>query len=237
MGVRLRGVNLGGWLVLEKWMTPSLFAGLAATTRRPGAPSSAATRRRGCARTGTGFITREDFAWLAAVGHQRGAHPRRALDLRPAVSRTTRIRRRPASRSSRAGSTCSTARSTGRASSACASCSTCTRRPAARTASTTAACKDVCEWHTREEYLAHSVDVLGRLAARYRASAALHAIEVLNEPRWDVPTDLLDRLLPARLRRDPRALPRRPGRGGLPRRLPLAPRVPRLPRSRPRSRT
>ena len=51
--------------------------------------------------------------------------------------------------------------------------------------------KDVCEWHTREEYLAHSVEVLGRLAARYRASSCLHAIEVLNEPRWDVPTDLL----------------------------------------------
>ncbi len=27
---KLRGVNLGGWLVLEKWMTPSLFAGLKA---------------------------------------------------------------------------------------------------------------------------------------------------------------------------------------------------------------
>ena len=30
-GKKLRGVNLGGWLVLEKWMTPSLFEGLAAT--------------------------------------------------------------------------------------------------------------------------------------------------------------------------------------------------------------
>ncbi|MCY0903238.1 MAG: glucan 1,3-beta-glucosidase, partial [Firmicutes bacterium] len=25
---KIRGVNLGGWLVLERWMTPSLFAGL-----------------------------------------------------------------------------------------------------------------------------------------------------------------------------------------------------------------
>ena len=30
-GVKIRGVNLGGWLVLEKWMTPSLFEGLNAT--------------------------------------------------------------------------------------------------------------------------------------------------------------------------------------------------------------
>lgn len=26
----LQGVNLGGWLVLEKWMTPSLFDGTTA---------------------------------------------------------------------------------------------------------------------------------------------------------------------------------------------------------------
>jgi glucan 1,3-beta-glucosidase len=30
-GKKLRGVNLGGWLVLEKWMTPSMFDGLQAT--------------------------------------------------------------------------------------------------------------------------------------------------------------------------------------------------------------
>ncbi|MDD2865392.1 MAG: glucan 1,3-beta-glucosidase, partial [Methylococcales bacterium] len=30
-GKKLRGVNLGGWLVLEKWMTPSIFEGLEAT--------------------------------------------------------------------------------------------------------------------------------------------------------------------------------------------------------------
>jgi glucan 1,3-beta-glucosidase len=27
---KLRGVNLGGWLVLENWMTPSLFENLKA---------------------------------------------------------------------------------------------------------------------------------------------------------------------------------------------------------------
>jgi len=27
---KLKGVNLGGWLVLEKWMTPKLFEGTTA---------------------------------------------------------------------------------------------------------------------------------------------------------------------------------------------------------------
>ena len=52
---------------------------------------------------------------------------------------------------------------------------------------------DVCEWHTSEEYIEHSLDVLERLAERYGDQPALHGIETLNEPRWDIPTDLLKR--------------------------------------------
>jgi glucan 1,3-beta-glucosidase len=52
--------------------------------------------------------------------------------------------------------------------------------------------KDVCEWHTRGEYVDFCVDLLGRLAARYSGHPALHAIQALNEPRWDVPTSLLE---------------------------------------------
>jgi glucan 1,3-beta-glucosidase len=51
--------------------------------------------------------------------------------------------------------------------------------------------RDVCEWHTREEYLAHSVSVLARLAERYRSAPALYAIQLLNDPHKDVPTELL----------------------------------------------
>ena len=35
------------------------------------------------------------------------------------------------------------------------------------------------------------MELLERLARRYRDAPALHAIQVLNEPRWDVPTELL----------------------------------------------
>ncbi len=31
----INGVNLGNWLVLEKWMSPDLFAGTTATTSPP----------------------------------------------------------------------------------------------------------------------------------------------------------------------------------------------------------
>jgi glucan 1,3-beta-glucosidase len=58
----LRGVNLGGWLVLEKWMTPGLFAGTKAIDeytfmQTPGAAQKIEAHRKT-------FITESDFKWL-----------------------------------------------------------------------------------------------------------------------------------------------------------------------------
>lgn len=64
--VPLRGVNLGGWLVLEKWMTPSLFTGTTAKDeytfmQTPNAEEKIQTHRRT-------FITEADFQWLEQHG-------------------------------------------------------------------------------------------------------------------------------------------------------------------------
>ena len=79
---KLRGVNLGSWLLLEKWMVPSLFEGLEATDETTW-----------CARLGPAATERLRRHWAASSpartspgsphGPQRGAHPDRALDLRP----------------------------------------------------------------------------------------------------------------------------------------------------------
>ena len=63
---QLRGVNLGGWLLLEKWMTPTLFKGTDAIDeytfmQTVGAASKIATHRQD-------FMTEQDFAWMAANG-------------------------------------------------------------------------------------------------------------------------------------------------------------------------
>ena len=66
---KLRGVNLGGWLVLEKWITPSLFEGLKATDETTWCAElgeAEATRR--LHQHWNTFITREDFAWLKQAG-------------------------------------------------------------------------------------------------------------------------------------------------------------------------
>lgn len=66
MAAPLRGVNLGGWLVLEPWMTPSLFDGNDAVDEYTFmATPYAAERLRRHRET---FITDADFGWLADHG-------------------------------------------------------------------------------------------------------------------------------------------------------------------------
>ena len=62
----MRGVNLGGWLVLEKWMTPTLFRGTDAVDeytflQTPGAHTKLREHQKK-------FIREADFKWLAQHG-------------------------------------------------------------------------------------------------------------------------------------------------------------------------
>ncbi|QQS22058.1 cellulase family glycosylhydrolase [Candidatus Saccharibacteria bacterium] len=62
----LCGVNLGGWLVLERWMTPSLFEGTSAVDeytfmQTPGAREKIRHHQKT-------FITEADWHWMAANG-------------------------------------------------------------------------------------------------------------------------------------------------------------------------
>jgi glucan 1,3-beta-glucosidase len=62
----LQGVNLGGWLILEPWITPSLFAGTGVRDEYSycsQADNAALARLQKHYDT---FITEQDFAWLAA---------------------------------------------------------------------------------------------------------------------------------------------------------------------------
>lgn len=186
----LRGVNLGGWLVLEKWMTPSLFEGLEATDETTWCAELGAAAPARLRAHWDSFITREDFAWLAGVGinavripvghwlfgppypyHEKygeNAHPfvTDGLDvLDRAFAWATEFGLRVVLDLHAA--------------------------PGCQNGFDNGGIMGVVEWHTKDEYLEHSVSVLARLAERYGAQPMLYGIEFLNEPRWDVPTQLL----------------------------------------------
>ena len=166
---RLRGVNLGGWLVLEKWITPSLFAGLQATDETSFCVELGeieATRR--LHHHWNTFITRDDFAWLQKAGinavrlplghwlfgkdypyhrsYGAARHPFVAggLDIVDQVFAWAKEFGLRVVLDLHAAPGCQNGFDNG-------------------------GILGVCEWHTQEEYLEHSLSVLERLAQRYAA--------------------------------------------------------------------
>jgi len=187
---KLRGVNLGGWLVLEKWMTPSLFTGMQAEDETAWCVELGSLAAPKLARHWDSFIQRRDFAWLSGIGINAlripvghwifGAdypyHPRYGENRYPYVAGGIEVLDR-----------------------AFAWAEEFNLRivldlhaaPGCQNGFDNGGLKNVCEWHTRPEYVQHSLAVLARLAERYRQRPALHAIEVLNEPRWDIDSGFL----------------------------------------------
>ena len=189
---KIRGVNLGGWLVLEKWMTPSLFEGLAARDETSwcvelGEKADAILKRHW-----NSFITRDDFAWLTRaginavripVGHwlfeaDYPYHPSYGEYPYPYVQGGLAFLDKAFDWAEEAGLVIVLDLHAA---------------PGCQNGFDNGGIQDVCEWHTREAYIDYSVKTLGRLARRYGKRPALQGIEVLNEPRWDIDTELLKR--------------------------------------------
>ncbi len=190
---KLRGVNLGGWLVLEKWITPSLFEGLAAideTSYCLELGEAEATRR--LHRHWNTFITRDDFAWLKRAGVNAVRLPfghwlfgedypshRSYQEVRypyvvGGLSIVDQVFDWAGEFDLKVVLDLHAA-------------------PGCQNGFDNGGICGVCEWHTSEEYIQYSLDVLERLAQRYAAHPALCGIQVLNEPSWDIPTGLLKR--------------------------------------------
>ncbi len=66
----LKGVNLGGWLVLEQWITPSLFKGTAAVDEYTFCKQADKNRLAKLKQFRSSFITKQDFVWLKEQGIQ-----------------------------------------------------------------------------------------------------------------------------------------------------------------------
>lgn len=187
---KLRGVNLGSWLLLEKWMVPSLFEGLAATDETTWCAELGERAADKLRAHWNSFITRDDFAWLAQrginavripVGHWIFGpgypyHRAYGSNPHPFVTGGIDVLDRAFDWAEEFGLHILLDLHAA---------------PGCQNGFDNGGIKDVCEWHTQPEYLEHSLNVLERLAERYARRVALHGIETLNEPRWDVPTDYL----------------------------------------------
>ncbi|MGR8934554.1 MAG: glycoside hydrolase family 5 protein [Gammaproteobacteria bacterium] len=191
-GKKLRGVNLGGWLVLEKWMTPSLFAGLEAGDETAYCVELGERAEPSLHKHWETFITRDDFAWLAGIGIDAVRIPLGHWIFGPdyPYHRAYGANRYPYGRG---GIEILDLAFDWAEDYGLAMVLDLHAAPGCQNGFDNGGIQNVCEWHTREEYILHSLDVLERLAERYRNRPALHAIEVLNEPRRDIGTGLLQR--------------------------------------------
>jgi glucan 1,3-beta-glucosidase len=187
---RWRGVNLGGWLVLEKWMTPSLFAGRTATDETTWCAELGADARAVLGEHWRRWITREDFLWLASIGIDAVRLPLGHWVLGPPYPW------HPAYGSARQPFVEGGIDVVDRVMDWAGECGIAVMldlhaAPGCQNGFDNGGILNTCDWPARAEYIDHSVELLGRLAARYRGQRAFAAIEVLNEPRWDIPTPLL----------------------------------------------
>jgi len=66
----MRGMNLGGWLVLEPWITPSLFRNTGAEDEFGFCDGADVQRLKKLKQHHKTWIQREDFRWLAQHGYQ-----------------------------------------------------------------------------------------------------------------------------------------------------------------------
>jgi glucan 1,3-beta-glucosidase len=65
---KLKGVNLGGWLVLERWLAPSVFGRYRADDEYTLCAKLGDKKRRAFKRHRDNFITEQDFKWISDQG-------------------------------------------------------------------------------------------------------------------------------------------------------------------------
>lgn len=176
---KVRGVNLGGWLVLEKWIKPSLFANVKAEDETQlnavlGAPAVRSHLRS----HRESFIKESDFKWIAErglnavripVGHwilePNGPLVSAAEELDWALLQANKYGLKVLLDLHGA--------------------------PGSQNGWDHSGKQGPIEWHLKEENIARTLAVLEQLAKRYRNAENLLGIELLNEPHWTVPLDVL----------------------------------------------
>lgn len=192
-GVHVRGVNLGGWLVLERWMKESLFSGVIGkdeTCFCVQLGREEATRR--LREHWDTWITEADFEWIAAHGFNAvripvahwvfGSasgypyHERYEEDSHPYVDGGIERLDRAFDWAEKHGLMILIDLH-------CA--------PGCQNGFDNGGIEGVCDWWKKPEYVDFTVLTLERLAERYGRRKSLWGIETLNEPRWDVPDEVL----------------------------------------------
>ena len=175
---KIRGVNLGAWLVLEKWMTPHVFDGLKAADEYTfGQELGAKEAKARLQAHRDSFITDEDFAWIAARGLNAVRLPVGywVLDAPPPYVSGQDTLDRAFRQAARHGLRVLVDLH---------------GAPGSQNGNDHSGRSGPIEW-SRPENVAQTLDVLERLAQFCARYDNLLGVELLNEPSWHTPLDIL----------------------------------------------
>ncbi|HTY85929.1 MAG TPA: glycoside hydrolase family 5 protein [Candidatus Acidoferrum sp.] len=176
---KIHGVNLGGWLVLEKWIKPSLFAGQSAEDEYSLClelgKEKAAGRLQEHRET---WITADDFKWLAAHGINAVRLPVGYWVAEENPPFLTGLETMDwAFRTAHANGLSVLLDLHG--------------LPGSQNGWDHSGRQGVPGWHTSKANIAHSLRIIEDLASRCKQYENLLGIELVNEPSKEVPLDIL----------------------------------------------
>lgn len=177
----IRSINLGAWLVLEeRWMTPSVYEGTTAEDEYTLCQELGSKKVSVLQRHRERFITKADFEWIAAHGFELVRIPvgywlfedqdgyiatKAYLDKAMKWADETGLKILIDLHAA----------------------------PGSQNGEIHSGRAGKCEWHTSQENVTTTIEVLRRIAHEYGSHQALWGIELLNEPSRDIPlTFLLD---------------------------------------------
>lgn len=176
----IRGVNLGGWLVLEKWITPALFAGTSAEDEAHLWTELSERGQQGLLRAHRdSFITERDFAELAGrrIDAVRIPVPYFAFgDHQPYLGCVDHLDRAFVWAERHRIAVLLDLHTV----------------PDSQNGHDGGGLCGVCKWHRSPPHVALALDVLEQLTRRYGNHPSLWGIEVLNEPISAQMWDLID---------------------------------------------
>lgn len=175
--MKLRGVNLGGWLLLEKWITPSVFEGLQAEDEYSFCSKDVQDGYKRLQFHRDNFITKKDFKWLAQAQFNAVRLPIgywALKDDKPFVN-CQDLLDKAFNWASELGLNIILDLH---------------GAPGSQNGLDHSGKAGAIDW-TNGLNMAYTIDVLDKLAERYGNQQALWGISLINEPGWDVPLDLL----------------------------------------------
>lgn len=165
----LRGVNLGGWLIVERWMTPSLFKGLDAGDEYT--LSATEKGRERIRQHRQDFITEEDWQWLAKHNVELVRIPFGYWlfhDVSPYVGGTERLDWAMEMAEKYQIKVLLDIHAL----------------PGSQNGSDHSGKSGETQWFSDEQHQKDSLDVCVRVAERYKSSPVLWGVEIINEPMF-----------------------------------------------------